>query len=109
LRPFADGREHAWPAFNLARVMEKEPDFLDTDAEHKHDTTVTSFCVRSDAPVVKAALERWISSLLTDLGNGEARAAPHRAAPRRASLTLNTPNPPDRPVPLQGHPQRERL
>ncbi len=63
-------------AFSLARVMEKEPDFLDTGAEHKHDTTVTSFCVRSEAPVVQAALERWIGSLINDLGNGEAHNRP---------------------------------
>jgi G3E family GTPase len=63
-------------AFNIARVMEKEPDFLDLDAEHKHDTTVTSFCVQSDAPIVKGALERWISVLIPEFGNGEARAAP---------------------------------
>ena len=58
-------------AFNLARVMEKEPDFLDTGAEHKHDTTVTSFCVQSDEPVVRANLERWIQNLLEDAGKGE--------------------------------------
>ena len=67
-------------AFNLARVMEKEPDFLDVDAEHKHDTTVTSFCVQSDAPIVKGALQRWISGLIPGLGNGAVpRRAPCRA------------------------------
>jgi G3E family GTPase len=90
-------------AFNLARVMEKEPDFLDTGAEHKHDSTVASFCVRSDAPVVMATLERWISSLITDLGNGE---APHYAADMLFFLFTRHPN---RPVPLQGHPQRDGL
>ena len=94
-------------AFNLARVMEKEPDFLDTGAEHKHDTTVTSFCVQSDAPVVQAALERWISGLLEELGNGEACAAPRPRA--TYSLYAPTARPHDRPFPLQGHPQREGL
>ena len=56
-------------AFNLARVMEKEPDFLDTGAEHKHDSTVASFCVQSEGAVVQAALERWIGELMQDLGN----------------------------------------
>ena len=55
-------------AFSLKKVMEAEPDFLDTSAEHKHDSTVTSFCVQSEKPVVQMALERWISSLLKDLG-----------------------------------------
>ena len=83
-------------AFNLARVMEKEPDFLDTGAEHKHDTTVTSFCVQSDAPVVQAALERWIGSLVTDLGTGEALPPPTCLL----SCGLLTSTPPQPPPPL---------
>ena len=54
--------------FNLAKVMEKEPDFLDEGAEHLHDTTVTSISVQTEAPIVQAALERWIDKLLTDHG-----------------------------------------
>jgi G3E family GTPase len=83
-------------AFNLARVMEKEPDFLDTGAEHKHDTTVTSFCVQSDEPVVRANLERWIQNLLEDAGKGEPPPPTPLSLPHTA--TLSSP-PPGLPAP----------
>ena len=55
-------------AFNIKKVLDVEPDFLDIGAEHKHDSTVTSFCVQTETPVVHMAVERWISLLLKDLG-----------------------------------------
>lgn len=56
-------------AFNLAKIMEKEPDFLDEGAEHLHDTTVTSISVQTETPVVHMAVERWIGKLLETHGN----------------------------------------
>jgi G3E family GTPase len=55
-------------AFSLDRVLEKEPEFLEPDQEHMHDTSVTSVCVTSDKAVSVALLEDWISSLLQTLG-----------------------------------------
>lgn len=55
-------------AFSLERVLEKEPEFLEPDQEHMHDSSVTSVCVTSDKAVSVALLEDWISSLLQTLG-----------------------------------------
>jgi len=55
-------------AFSLKRVLESEPDFLNVDAEHVHDTTVTSLSVTTEAPLSVALLQRWIDSLLEEFG-----------------------------------------
>ena len=58
-------------AFNISRVLEKEPDFLDVDAEHLHDDTVASFCVQeAGAPLVLAKVEEWVRTTLK--AHGEA-------------------------------------
>jgi len=54
--------------FNLQRVLEKEPDFLDTGAEHQHDTSVTSLCLQTEAPISIGLLEKWIEGLLKEFG-----------------------------------------
>jgi len=46
-------------AFSLDRVLEKEPEFLEPDQEHMHDSNVTSVCVTSDKAVSVALLEGW--------------------------------------------------
>jgi G3E family GTPase len=51
-------------AFDLKRVLDKEPDFLDVDAKHEHDKTVNSFCFQDPAPLVLHLLERWIGGLI---------------------------------------------
>ena len=55
-------------AFNLAKVLEKEPEFLDTGAEHQHDNSVSSICVQDDSPMCIGLLEEWISELLKEFG-----------------------------------------
>jgi G3E family GTPase len=55
-------------AFSLDRVLEKEPEFLEPDQEHMHDSNVTSVCVTSDKAVSVALLEGWISALLQTVG-----------------------------------------
>jgi G3E family GTPase len=55
-------------AFNIKRVLVKEPDFLDVDAEHKHDDTVASFFLQEAKPIVHAKLEDWIGATLKEHG-----------------------------------------
>ncbi len=65
----AAGRLMGLDAFSLDRVLEKEPDFLQSDGtDHVHDETVSSLCVQSESPIVIGLLEGWIDSLLKDLG-----------------------------------------
>ena len=55
-------------SFNLQKVLEKEPDFLDTGAEHQHDNSVSSLCVQDDSPICIGLLEDWIGELLKEFG-----------------------------------------
>jgi len=56
-------------AFELDRVLEFEPDFLDEDGEHMHDERVTSVAcrVRGD-PVNVDLMQRWIQRLVIEDG-----------------------------------------
>jgi len=56
-------------AFDLDRVLEFEPDFLDEDGEHLHDDSVTSVAmnVRGD-PLNVNLMQRWIQRLVTEDG-----------------------------------------
>ena len=55
-------------AFDLQRTLEMDEGFLDTDAEHEHDASVTSvaFTERGDLDLV--ALDAWISKTLRERG-----------------------------------------
>ena len=56
-------------AFNLDRVLDFEPEFLtDLDAEHQHDTTVSSVSVKFDEQVLIGPLDNWIGDLLQTKG-----------------------------------------
>lgn len=55
-------------AFSLERVLKMEPDFLSSDSEHQHDTTVSSLCIVDPTPLSSALLERWIGTLLREYG-----------------------------------------
>ena len=53
-------------AFELDRVLEFEPDFLDEDGEHLHDESVTSVAVKvKGQPLNVNLMERWIQRLVT--------------------------------------------
>jgi G3E family GTPase len=54
--------------FNLERVMAMDPEFLDTNAEHKHDTSIKSLSIVSPDPVNVFRLQNFISSLVGDQG-----------------------------------------
>ncbi|MEQ8481121.1 MAG: GTP-binding protein [Hoeflea sp.] len=49
-------------AFDLGRVLELEPDFLEHFHDHDHDDHVTSFSLTSDAPLLPERFFPWIQS-----------------------------------------------
>jgi len=51
-------------AFDLDRILDFEPDFLEDDGDHQHDTTVSSVAVKVQANVNMAILESWIQRLI---------------------------------------------
>jgi len=52
-------------AFELERVLEMEPDFLDSDTvDHVHDSTVSSVACRFEGELNTFKLQRWISELI---------------------------------------------
>lgn len=55
-------------AFDLERVLNFDPEFLDTDAEHLHDSSVTSTAVKIVADVNIAMLMNWVQRIITDDG-----------------------------------------
>mmetsp|Transcript_10652 Transcript_10652/g.15033 ORF Transcript_10652/g.15033 Transcript_10652/m.15033 type:complete len:391 (+) Transcript_10652:327-1499(+) len=55
-------------AFELKRVLDFDPEFLDEDAEHQHDTTVSSVSCRIKGCVNQMMLERWIGRLIQEDG-----------------------------------------
>lgn len=55
-------------AFDLGRVMEKEPEFLNVDGEHQHDNSVTSVGMEVEGEVDMGKLNSWLSTLLREKG-----------------------------------------
>jgi len=51
-------------AFSLERVLEFDPEFMDTDGEHQHDTSVSSISFKFEGEVNVNKLQRWISEML---------------------------------------------
>ena len=54
--------------FDLARTLEMDPEFLNTDGEHEHDTTVSSVSITQDGEIDLALIEDWIGVLLRKQG-----------------------------------------
>jgi G3E family GTPase len=54
-------------AFDLSRVLETDPQFLDA-SEHQHDTTVTSVGVETPGEVDVEKLNAWLGELLSTKG-----------------------------------------
>ena len=55
-------------AFDLKRVLEIEPDFLDEDHAHEHDDDVTSISLQSDTPLDPERFQAWFGRLLQENG-----------------------------------------
>jgi G3E family GTPase len=55
-------------AFNLARILEREPDFLSGEDEHEHDSAVNSVSFEAARPIDPERLNAWITQLLAQKG-----------------------------------------
>ena len=55
-------------AFSLDRVLEVEPDFLESDHDHDHDDDVTSVSFTSDRPLDLDKFQAWFGELLRTRG-----------------------------------------
>ena len=55
-------------AFDLARILDLEPDFLEEGHHHHHDGDMQSFSARIDGPVDPETFMPWISNLTTIQG-----------------------------------------
>lgn len=55
-------------AFSLDRVLEVEPDFLESDHDHEHDDDVTSLSFVSETPLDMDKFQSWFGNLLQEKG-----------------------------------------
>ncbi len=55
-------------AFTLERVLEVEPDFLESDHDHDHDDDITSVSFVSDTPLDFEKFQTWFGKLLQTQG-----------------------------------------
>ena len=55
-------------AFSLDRVLEVEPDFLDSDHDHDHDDDITSVSFVSDTPLDFDKFQSWFGQVLQTRG-----------------------------------------
>ena len=55
-------------AFDLQRVLAREPEFLDEEHEHSHNEDVSSMSFEVDRPVDPEKFNAWISALLAEKG-----------------------------------------
>ena len=53
-------------AFDLEKTLERDSEFLDTDAEHVHDETISSLGIRSAQDVDMLAFEAFLGGLLRE-------------------------------------------
>jgi len=56
-------------AFSLERVLEFDPEFMDTDGELEHDSSVSSISFKFEGEVNVNKLERWIGEMLQTEAN----------------------------------------
>ena len=54
--------------FDLARILEVEPDFLSGEDDHKHDSEVTSVSFEVARPIDPDRFDAWIMRLLAERG-----------------------------------------
>lgn len=56
-------------SFDLKRTLEMDPEFLDVDAEHKHDLSVSSMSCKFEGELNVNMLNRWISKIIQTKSN----------------------------------------
>ena len=55
-------------AFSLDRVLEVEPDFLESDHDHEHDDDITSVSFVSETPLDFEKFQTWFGKVLQTRG-----------------------------------------
>jgi G3E family GTPase len=55
-------------AFDLNRILEAEPDFLDQNHDHEHDGEITSFSLVTDDPLEPRKFIPWIRAVTQEFG-----------------------------------------
>lgn len=55
-------------AFSLDRVLEMDPEFMDTEGEHQHDQRVSSISFKFDGELNVKKLQRWLGIMLKKKG-----------------------------------------
>jgi G3E family GTPase len=55
-------------AFDLKKTIDMDPEFLNTENEHEHDTTVSSVSMIEKRPLDLDAIQRWVNYLLVNRG-----------------------------------------
>lgn len=54
--------------FDLKRTLEMDPEFLNTEGEHEHDDSVTSFSILEEGSVHMELINQWIDDILRNKG-----------------------------------------
>ena len=54
--------------FDLKRTLEMDPEFLNTDGEHTHDSSVTSVSIGCEGELDLDMVQTWISKMLQEKG-----------------------------------------
>jgi len=54
--------------FDLKRTLEMDPEFLNTEGEHEHDSSVTSLSILQPGEVDLDAVQAWVSQILQTKG-----------------------------------------
>jgi len=55
-------------AFNLARILEREPEFLSGEDDHEHDSDILSVSFEVSKPIDPEKFNAWITQLLANKG-----------------------------------------
>mmetsp|Transcript_8500 Transcript_8500/g.24383 ORF Transcript_8500/g.24383 Transcript_8500/m.24383 type:complete len:422 (+) Transcript_8500:58-1323(+) len=55
--------------FDLKRILDMDPEFLDNDGDHQHDSTVSSLSISQVGELDIDLLQEWIGNLLAKSGN----------------------------------------
>jgi len=55
-------------AFDLDKTLEMDDGFLDVDAEHQHDSSITSFGIHIEGEFLMEKLNDWLSTLMMEKG-----------------------------------------